>query len=58
MCERLGQPAVIGEILAGVIIGPSLLNWVQPTEITGALAEIGVAFCCSPSAWKPTPRIV
>src|SRR5689334_5094087 len=44
LCERLGQPAVIGEILAGVIIGPSLLNWVQPTDITGALAEIGVAF--------------
>jgi Kef-type K+ transport system membrane component KefB len=42
--ERLRQPAVVGEILAGVIIGPSLLNWVQPTAITAALAEIGVIF--------------
>ena len=24
--ERLRQPAVVGEILAGIIIGPSLLN--------------------------------
>ena len=44
LCERLGQPAVIGEILAGVIIGPSLLNLVQPSEVTSALAEVGVIF--------------
>ena len=42
--ERLKQPAVAAEILAGVIIGPSLLNWVQPSELTGTLAEIGVIF--------------
>ena len=40
--ERLKQPAVAGEILAGVIIGPSVLQWVQPGELTNALAEIGV----------------
>lgn len=42
--ERLKQPAVAGEILAGVIIGPSVLQWVQPGELTNALAEIGVIF--------------
>jgi Kef-type K+ transport system membrane component KefB len=42
--ERLRQPAVAGEILAGVIIGPSMLGWVAPTEITNTLAEIGVIF--------------
>lgn len=26
--ERLRQPSVVGEILAGVIIGPSVLGWV------------------------------
>jgi Kef-type K+ transport system membrane component KefB len=40
--ERLRQPAVVGEILAGVVIGPSLLGWVAPTEITNTMAEIGV----------------
>ncbi len=40
--ERLRQPAVAGEILAGVIIGPSVLNLVQPNELTNTLAEIGV----------------
>lgn len=40
--ERLKQPAVAGEILAGVVIGPSVLNLVQPSELTNALSEIGV----------------
>ncbi|MFN7929571.1 MAG: cation:proton antiporter [Blastocatellia bacterium] len=38
-------PAVAGEILAGVgRIGPSVLNWVQPSEMTATLSEIGVIF--------------
>jgi Kef-type K+ transport system membrane component KefB len=39
--ERLRQPAVVGEILAGVVVGPSVLGWVAPSEVTSALAEIG-----------------
>jgi len=42
--ERLRQPAVAGEILAGVVIGPSLLGWATPSEITTILAEMGVIF--------------
>ena len=42
--ERLRQPAVVGEILAGVIIGPSVLGWVQPSELIGIVEEIGVIF--------------
>lgn len=30
LARRLGQPAVIGEMLAGIILGPSLLGWVWP----------------------------
>lgn len=42
--ERLKQPAVVGEILAGVIIGPSLLGLVEPSTTINLLAEIGVVF--------------
>ena len=42
--ERIRQPAVVGEIIAGIIIGPTVLNLVQPTEVLAALAEIGVIF--------------
>lgn len=29
--HRLGQPPVVGEILVGILLGPSLLGWVAPT---------------------------
>ena len=44
LCERIRQPAVVGEILAGILIGPSVLKLLQPTEILEALAQIGVIF--------------
>lgn len=44
LCERLRQPAVAGEILAGVLIGPGMLGWASPSELTNILAEIGVIF--------------
>ncbi|MHC2625764.1 Kef-type K+ transport system membrane component KefB/nucleotide-binding universal stress UspA family protein [Bradyrhizobium huanghuaihaiense] len=28
--QRVGQPSVIGELLAGIILGPSLLGWLWP----------------------------
>jgi Kef-type K+ transport system membrane component KefB len=40
--ERLRQPAVIGEILAGVLIGPSLLNFIHPIDAGGLETSIGV----------------
>src|SRR6266404_3459522 len=42
--ERLGQPGIVGEILAGVLIGPSVLGWVAPNEVMSTLAAIGVMF--------------
>src|SRR6185503_15421848 len=42
--ERLGQPAVVGEIIAGVLVGPSVLAWVAPSDLISILAEIGVIF--------------
>ncbi|HEY2711385.1 MAG TPA: cation:proton antiporter [Chthoniobacterales bacterium] len=28
---RIGQPAVVGEMVAGIVLGPSLLAWVAPS---------------------------
>ncbi len=39
---RFGAPAVIGELMAGVVLGPSLLGFLQPTEIIQMMAEIGI----------------
>lgn len=39
---RLGIPPVIGELACGLLLGPSLLGWVEPAPTLKALAEIGV----------------
>jgi Kef-type K+ transport system membrane component KefB len=40
--ERFNQPAMIGEILAGVVLGPALLNFVHRTEDIKVISELGV----------------
>jgi Kef-type K+ transport system membrane component KefB len=42
--ERLGQPGIVGEILAGVLIGPQVLGWLAPSEFLGTLSDLGVMF--------------
>ena len=42
--ERLGISGIVGEIAAGVLIGPSMLAWVAPNELTISLADLGVMF--------------
>ncbi|HEX2405478.1 MAG TPA: cation:proton antiporter, partial [Acidimicrobiia bacterium] len=53
--QRIGQPRVIGEITAGILLGPSLLGLVLPevtaflfpssvTGVLGILAQIGLIF--------------
>lgn len=56
--ERLKQPAVVGEILAGVIIGPSLLGLVKQTEVTTALAEIGVLLLLFTVGLEVNPKAI
>jgi Kef-type K+ transport system membrane component KefB len=53
LCTRIGQPPVIGEVIGGILLGPSLLgaispaamHFVLPAEVApylGVLAQIGV----------------
>lgn len=56
--ERLRQPAVVGEILAGVVIGPSLLGWVVPSELITILAEIGVIFLLFTVGLETKPQAI
>lgn len=41
--ETVGQPAVLGEMLAGIVLGPSMIGLVDPHQpVLHALSEIGV----------------
>jgi len=39
---RFGQSAVLGDLLAGVLIGGSVLGWVEPTLTLKLMGDIGV----------------
>ena len=42
LAERVGQPAVLGELVAGILLGPSVLGLVPLSDAIFVLAEIGV----------------
>ncbi|NGY06597.1 cation:proton antiporter [Solimonas terrae] len=56
--ERIKQPTVVGEILAGVLIGPSVLGWVTPNEITHTMSELGVIFLLFSVGLETKPRTI
>src|SRR6056297_2702721 len=42
LMAKINQPVVLGQILAGLIIGPALLDIVNPNEIINSFSQIGV----------------
>ena len=42
LAERVRVPAVLGEIIAGLALGPSVLGLVNPSDALKVLAELGV----------------
>lgn len=42
LSQRLGLPSVFGELVLGLMLGPSLLNLIRPNDPLALLAEVGV----------------
>ena len=42
VARKLGAPQVVGEIIAGLIVGPCMLNFVSYDGFISGMAEIGV----------------
>jgi Kef-type K+ transport system membrane component KefB len=42
--ERFKQPAMIGEIISGIILGPSTFNLIHRTEDIKVISELGIFF--------------
>lgn len=42
LARKCKAPQVVGEIIAGLIIGPSILGWVNQSDFLVQMAEIGV----------------
>lgn len=44
LCARVGLPMLAGHMLAGILIGPSLLSWIEPTPGLAAVSDVAVWF--------------
>lgn len=42
LTERVGYPALMGELLAGILFGPTVVGLIHPTESIEIFAELGV----------------
>ena len=42
LARKCKAPQVVGQIIAGLIVGPCLLGWINQTEFITQIAEIGV----------------
>ena len=42
IASRINIPPVVGELVAGIVLGPSLLGFIEPNQVLHLLAEIGI----------------
>jgi len=54
--ERLYLPAVLGEILAGIVLGPYATQFVLPTPTVYSIAEIGAVFLLFTVGLETSPK--
>lgn len=40
--KRLGYPAILGELVIGIILGPAILGLLETSEMISVLAEVGI----------------
>jgi Kef-type K+ transport system membrane component KefB len=54
--SRYGLPFVLGELLAGVILGPPLLGLIEPSPAIELLAELGILFVMFHTGMEMDPK--
>jgi Kef-type K+ transport system membrane component KefB len=54
--EQFNLPAVLGEILAGIVLGPFATKLVEPSDAVNSLAEVGAIFLLFSVGLETPPR--
>ncbi len=53
---RFGLPVMLGELLAGILLGPAILGFVQPSPALEILAELGIFFVMFHTGMEMDPK--
>ena len=54
--RRIGLPTIMGELIMGVVLGPAVLGWVEPSVIIEVLAQLGIFFLLLHTGVETSPR--
>jgi Kef-type K+ transport system membrane component KefB len=53
--ERMSLPSVLGEILAGAVLGPYALAWIPMTDVIHSVADLGAIFVLFSAGLETSP---
>ncbi len=56
LLRRIGLPTIMGELIAGVLIGPAVFGFIEPNEIIDILAQLGIFFLMLHTGVETNPR--
>lgn len=56
MLRRIGLPTIMGELVVGVVLGPAVLGWVEPSEVIEVLAQMGIFFLMLHTGVQTDPK--
>lgn len=56
LLRQLGIPTIMGELVAGIIIGPAVLGLIEPNEVIDVLAQLGIFFIMLHTGVETNPR--
>jgi Kef-type K+ transport system membrane component KefB len=54
--ESIQLPSVLGEIVAGIVLGPFALGWINPSDTIHSIAEIGAIFVLFSAGLETSPQ--
>jgi Kef-type K+ transport system membrane component KefB len=53
--ERINLPSVLGEILAGAVLGPYALGWIPASDVIHSVADLGAIFVLFSAGLETSP---
>lgn len=56
--NRFGLPFILGQLMAGLLLGPSVLGLIEPSDSIELLAELGIFFVMFHSGMEMDPKVL